>query len=63
MKIDKHLIFFTHPVWLHHLAFYFSGSRESPATVAEGQGYAPQIDQNWLDTTEKRAQTKVIIDF
>eukprot|EP00112_Aurelia_sp_Birch-Aquarium-sp1_P001823 Seg1198.3 transcript_id=Seg1198.3/GoldUCD/mRNA.D3Y31 product="COP9 signalosome complex subunit 1" protein_id=Seg1198.3/GoldUCD/D3Y31 len=35
------------------------GSRESPATVAEGQGYAPQIDQNWLDTTEKRAQTKL----
>ena len=27
--------------------------------MAEGQEYPPAIDQNWIESTEKRAQTKV----
>ncbi|XP_065066507.1 COP9 signalosome complex subunit 1-like isoform X2 [Rhopilema esculentum] len=32
------------------------GSAES---AAEGQGYASGLDQSWIDTTEKKAQTKL----
>lgn len=41
-----------------HLLFALSshGNRDS---VAEGQEFPPTPDQNWLESTEKRAQTKV----